>query len=78
MVAPVCIQNPEFRLVRIPAFGPEVAYHFPQVIGVHRQPHFPAICLQIRILHGRETFQHLHRNDRSLLRVAQPGKILFP
>ena len=77
MVAPVCIQNPEFCLIRVTAFRLEIIHHFPEVIGIHGQPHLPAIRSELFFLQGRKAFQYLYRNHRSLFRIGKLGEILL-
>ena len=77
MIAPICIQNPEFGLVRVTAFRLEIIHDFPEVIGIHGQSHLPAIRSEFFFLHGSEAFQYLHRNHRSLLGIGKLCKIFL-
>ena len=75
MVAPVGVQNPEFGLVRIPAFLGEIPYDLGEVIRVHRQAHLFAICLQIVTAHIPESFEYRNRLDRGVLCVSKFAKV---
>ena len=48
MVAPVRVQDAQFRFVRIAAFLPEILHHLCQVVCIHRQSVLPAEGCQFR------------------------------
>ncbi len=75
MVTPVGVQNPEFGLVRVPALIGEVPDNLGEVIGVHRQTHLLAICLQVVPAHIPESFQHRNRFDSGVLRVSEFAEV---
>ena len=75
VVAPVGVQNPEFGLVRIPAFLGEIFHNLGEVVGVHRKAHLFAICFQIVPAHIPESLQHGNRLDRRVFRVGQFAQV---
>ena len=77
MVAPIGIQNPQFRLVGIAPLGPEIVHHLAQVVGVHRQPHLRAIGSQFTVGQLAQSREHLHGLHLGLLHVAQHREILL-
>ena len=77
MVAPIGIQNPQFRLVGIAPLGPEIVHHLAQVVGVHRQPHLRAIGSQFAVGQLAQSREHLHGLHLGLLHVAQHREILL-
>ena len=63
MVAPVGIQDAEFRFRRIPALFPEVLHHLAEVVDIHSQAVLFAEGGEILLLHGGKAgkvFQGLH------------------
>ena len=77
MVAPVGVEDPEFRLGRIALFAGEIPDDFPEVVRVHGQSPLLAEGSQVRFLHGRETFQHLDRLDVGLLAETELGQVFL-
>ena len=77
MVAPICVQYAEFRLVRIAAFFREVFYHLAKVVRIHGKSHLAAERLQVCVRHFREAIQHRHRFHGSRLGIRKLGKVLL-
>ena len=77
MVAPVGVQDAEFRLGRVPSFGLEVFHHFPEVVRVHRQPVALAearVLVRGQVDEAREVLEGLHVG---LLAEREDGKVLL-
>ena len=77
MVAPIGIEDAQFRFVGIAALGAEILHHLAQVVVVHRQPHPLAVGLQLRIRHLPETLQYLDGLHLGLLHVAQHREVFL-
>ena len=77
MVAPVGIQDPEFRLGRIPSLSAEVTDHLGEVVGIHRETMSLAEGGVIGRGHVRESGEVLQRLHVGLLAEGKDGKVLF-
>ena len=71
VVAPIGVKDAEFSLIRVTAFLVEVIDHFPEVIGIHRQPHFLAIWSEVLFLELPEAFKQGHRRNLRLFGLYQ-------
>ena len=58
VVAPIGVQNPQFGLVRVPAFFPKVVHYFPEIVRIHGQLLCFAIVFQSLVIKASESFQH--------------------
>ena len=78
MVAPIGIQDTEFRLCGIAAFLAEVEHHFAQVVGIHGQTPVPAESGEILFLHLGEAIQLRQRTDRGRFQAGDDRQVLLP
>ena len=78
MVAPVGVQDAEFRLVGVTAFCSEVLDDFLQVLLAHREPHLPAVLLEFLRLHGIETIENRDWLDVCQFGLGQLAQVLWP
>ena len=76
VVAPVCVQDTEFSLERIPAFRLEIAHHFAEVVGVHGKAMALAEVGKLAFRHTGEAGEILERLHIRLLVLFQHRKIL--
>ena len=77
MVAPVGVEDAQFRFVGIAPLRTKVFHHLAQVVGVHRQAHLPAIGVRFGIRHLPEPFEHLDGLHLGLLHVAEHREVLL-
>ena len=78
VITPVGVQDPEFRLGRVPAFPAEIADHFGEVVGVHGEAVSLAEGGIIGRSHVREAGEVLQRLYVGLLAEGEDGQVLFP
>ena len=78
MVAPVGVEDAEFRFGGIAAFLAEMQQHFPQVVGVHGQAPVLAEDGQVFLLHREETVEGGQRPHGGVFAAGIDRQVLFP
>ncbi len=76
VVAPVCVEDTEFRFVGVAAFGLEIGHHLHEVVAVHGQTHGAAVFRCRRGSDFPQPFKHLHRVGMRAFRKMQDLEVL--
>ena len=77
MVAPVCIENAELRLKRIPALCLEIIHHLAEVVCIHGKTHLPAVWSKLLLCQSGKALEHRNRCHLRLLQSIELRKVLL-
>ncbi len=76
MVAPICVEDAELRLVGVAALGLEIVHHLHEVVSIHGETHFAAVFRSLVGSDFPQAFEHLHRIGVGALRKMQHIEVL--